>query len=65
MVVKCRPFNLPQEFTSIVIVAVYIPSRHMSSFYIFIMKPSGINIINNKTKHIALLTTLKQFLLVI
>ncbi len=25
MVVKCRPFDLPREFTVIVIVAVYIP----------------------------------------
>ncbi len=25
MVVKCRPFYLPREFTAIVIVAVYIP----------------------------------------
>ncbi len=25
MVVKCQPFNLPREFTAIVIVAVYIP----------------------------------------
>ncbi len=25
MIVKCRPFYLPREFTTIVIVAVYIP----------------------------------------
>ncbi len=29
MVVKCRPFYLPREFTAIVIVAVYIPRVQM------------------------------------
>ncbi len=30
MVVKCRPFYLPREFTAIVIVAVYIPDHGMA-----------------------------------
>ena len=31
LTIKCRPFNLPRDFTSIILVAVYIPPQAAES----------------------------------
>ncbi len=71
MVVKCRPFYLPQEFTAIVIVAVYIPpcanaKDALCELYSAISEqqtnnPDGFFIIAGDFNHANLKTVLPKF----